>query len=159
VSAATQSEFIERAVSLARQNVSLGRGGPFGAVIVKNGIIIAEASNQVTVINDPTAHAEILAIREACKKLDNFSLEGCDLYASCEPCPMCLGAIYWAKINKVYYAVTRTDAENAGFKDSLIYREMCKSSADQMVPMVKIENNDALDVLIAWKKAEQKILY
>jgi guanine deaminase len=159
VSAATQSEFIERAVHLARQNVSLGRGGPFGAVIVKNGLIIAEASNQVTVINDPTAHAEILAIREACKKLNNFSLEGCDLYASCEPCPMCLGAIYWAKINRVYYAVTRTDAENAGFKDSLIYREMCKPSADQMVPMVKIENNDALDVLIAWKKAEQKILY
>jgi guanine deaminase len=150
---------MNRAIDLARINLDQGKGGPFGAVIVKDGEIIAEASNQVTVNNDPTAHAEILAIRNACKKLNTFSLEGCEIYASCEPCPMCLGAIYWAKLDRIYYAVTRADAENAGFKDAMLYRELCKPAGDQKIPAIQVPVENAAEVLVLWKQAENKVPY
>ncbi len=155
----TQKGFMARAIELARENVANGSGGPFGAVITRNGKIIAEASNQVTVINDPTAHAEIIAIRAACKKLGSFSLEGCEIYATCEPCPMCLGAIYWAKISKVYFAASRKVAESAGFKDAMIYREMSKPAEERKLSFIHMPDNEAVEALIAWKKAEHKILY
>src|SRR5258706_10129207 len=114
--------FMARAIALAVRNVRTGRGGPFGAVVVKNGKIIAEGANEVTASHDPSAHAEIVAIRKACQKLGSFELRGCQIYTSCEPCPMCMGAIYWARPSRVYYAGTRRDAEQAGFDDFLIYR-------------------------------------
>src|ERR1700722_16757135 len=119
--------FMARAIQLSIDNVHSGRGGPFGAVVVKNNKVIAEGTNQVTTTNDPTAHAEVLAIREACKNLGIFHLEGCDIYASCEPCPMCLGAIYWARLSKVYFANLAADASRIGFDDSAIYRELSQS--------------------------------
>jgi guanine deaminase len=154
-----QKDLMTRAVFLARENVIKGKGGPFGAVIAKKGIIIAEASNQVTALNDPTAHAEILAIREACNKLGSLSLDGCEIYASGEPCPMCLGAIYWAKLDRVYFAASRENAENAGFKDAEMYREMCKAAKLRKLPYTLLPDNEAVEALIAWKKAEFKILY
>src|ERR1700737_4219870 len=114
--------FMARAIQLSLDNIRSGRGGPFGAVVVKDGTIVAEGTNQVTSTNDPTAHAEVLAIREACKKLHVFELEGCEIYSSCEPCPMCLGAIYWARFSRIYFGNVDADASKIGFDDSLIYR-------------------------------------
>src|SRR5271165_5801426 len=128
--------FMARAIQLSIQNVRSGRGGPFGAVVVKDGKVIAEAVNQVTSTNDPTAHAEVLAIRLACQKFGSFELRGCDIYASCEPCPMCLGAIYWARIEKVYFANTRDDAAVIGFDDDHIYREFALPIAARTIPFV-----------------------
>jgi tRNA(Arg) A34 adenosine deaminase TadA len=118
--------FLDRAVELSRQGIEQQAGGPFGCVIVKNGVIIGEGNNQVTVTNDPTAHAEVVAIRNACKTLGSFQLEGCDVYTSCEPCPMCLGAIYWARPERVIYANTKTDAAAIDFDDQFIYDEIKK---------------------------------
>lgn len=118
------NSFMEQAIQLAVENVRSGRGGPFAAVVVKNGQVIATGSNRVTSTNDPTAHAEVTAIREACRALNTFQLTGCDLYTSCEPCPMCLGAIYWARPDRVYFAATASDAADAGFDDSFIYEEL-----------------------------------
>jgi tRNA(Arg) A34 adenosine deaminase TadA len=123
--------FMARAIQLSIENVHSGRGGPFGAVIVKDGNMIAEAANQVTSTKDPTAHAEILAIREACAKLGAFDLQGCEIYTSCEPCPMCLGAIYWARISRIYFAGAAADASRIGFDDSLIYRELAQPHAQR----------------------------
>lgn len=117
-------EFMDEAIRLAIENAVTGNGGPFGAVIVKNNQIIARGYNRVTELNDPTAHAEVTAIREACRRLDNFELEGCQVYSSCEPCPMCLGAIYWSRPAAVYFAATREDAAQAGFDDAMIYSEI-----------------------------------
>src|SRR6202046_179086 len=128
--------FMARALALSLENVRSGRGGPFGAVIVRGGKIIAEGVNSVTATNDPTAHAEMVAIREACRKLGSFELTGCEIYTSCEPCPMCLGAIYWARPDRVYFGSTAEDAANAGFDDSFIYREISQLHAQRKIPMI-----------------------
>ena len=125
-----------RAIQLSIDNVRSGRGGPFGAVVVRDGNIIAEGANQVTSTNDPTAHAEMVAIREACGKLGAFELEACEIYTSCEPCPMCLGAIYWARLSRVYFANADADASRVGFDDSLIYRELALPYSQRKIPMV-----------------------
>src|SRR5450755_4820706 len=145
------STFMARAIQLAIENVRSGQGGPFGAVVVKDGNIIAEAANQVTLTSDPTAHAEILAIRQACRKLGLFELKGCELYTSCEPCPMCLGAIYWARLSRVYYGNRSEDAAQAGFDDSLIYSEIARPHAQRAIPMISMMQEEALAAVRAWK--------
>jgi guanine deaminase len=151
--------FMARAIQLSIDNVQSGRGGPFGAVVVKDGVIIGEAANQVTSTNDPTAHAEMLAIRGACQKLGVFDLEGCDIYTSCEPCPMCLGAIYWARFSRVYFANAGADASRVGFDDSLIYREIAQPHSQRKVPMIQIMREQALAAFRAWENKANKIEY
>jgi guanine deaminase len=151
--------FMARAIQLAVENVRSARGGPFGCVIVKDGNIVAEAANQVTATNDPTAHAEVLAIRQACQKLSAFELTGCDLYTSCEPCPMCLSAIYWARIDKVYFASLAEDAAKAGFDDSTIHQEIAKPLAQRKLPMIQTMRKEALAAFQAWQENPGKILY
>jgi guanine deaminase len=153
------SPFMARAIQLSIENVHSGRGGPFGALVVKDGNIIAEGANQVTSINDPTAHAEILAIRAACAKLGVFELHGCEIYTSCEPCPMCLGAIYWARLSRVYFANTAVDAASVGFDDSLIYREIPLPLAQRAIPMIQIMREQALAAFHAWQEKPNKIVY
>lgn len=148
-----------RAIELAFQNVGSGSGGPFGAVVVKGAMVIAEEANQVVRSNDPTAHAEVLAIRRACEKLRSFELKGCELYASCEPCPMCLGAIYWARLDCVYFAGNAADASQAGFDDSLIYREIIKPPAQRTIPMVQMMREEALAAFRAWQAKPDKVRY
>ncbi|WP_440947930.1 nucleoside deaminase [Methanosarcina sp. T3] len=150
--------FIRRAIELSLESVKRG-GGPFGAVITKNGEIISESCNQVTILNDPTAHAEISAIREAARKLNAPDLRGCDIYASCEPCPMCLGAIYWARINKVFFANTRKDADNIGFDDSFIYKEISLPLRERSIEFRQLLREEALEAFRAWEKAEDKVKY
>src|SRR6187431_704447 len=130
--------FMKEAIELSINNVKSGKGGPFGAVIVKDGKIIARGANSVTSSNDPTAHAEVNAIREACKVLNTFQLENCEIYTSCEPCPMCLGAIYWARPRVVYYASSREDAARIGFDDSMIYNEMTLAIPDRRIPIIPV---------------------
>ena len=149
---------MKRAIELSVENVDKG-GGPFGSVIVKNNKIIAEGANKVTTTNDPTAHGEIVAIREACKKLKNFNLNGCELYSSCEPCPMCLSAIYWARINKIYFANTREDAQKIDFDDSLIYSELQKNINGRKIPMVQLMRSEALKAFELWDKKTDKVKY
>lgn len=151
-------EFIEQAVDLATQNVHSG-GGPFGAVIVQNGTIIATGSNKVTLNNDPTAHAEVVAIREACLALNTWNLAETELYSSCEPCPMCLGAIYWAGIKTVYFAATREDAAIAGFSDALIYDEINLSPEVRSIPFVQVQFENAQLPFQTWKIKEDKLEY
>ncbi len=151
--------FMARAIQLSIENVHSGRGGPFGAVIVKDRAIIAEGANQVTSTNDPTAHAEVLAIREACKKLGVFDLEGSEIYTSCEPCPMCLGAIYWARLSRVYFANADADASKIGFDDSLIYRELAQPHAQRKIPMTQLMRDEALAAFRAWENKLNKIEY
>tara|TARA_Y100000817_G_C16712836_1_gene480077 strand:+ start:354 stop:818 length:465 start_codon:yes stop_codon:yes gene_type:complete len=153
-----KSEFMKRAIELSVESVKKG-GGPFGCVVVKNNKIIAEGSNKVTPTNDPTAHGEIVAIREACKKLNNFSLKGCELYSNCEPCPMCLAAIYWARINNIYYGNTREDAKKIDFDDSLIYSELMKNSKERKIPMIQMMRKEALIAFELWIKKKDKIKY
>ena len=152
------NKFMKRAIELSVQNVNKG-GGPFGSVIVKDNQIIAEGSNKVTPTNDPTAHGEIVAIREACKKINDFSLKGCELYSTCEPCPMCLSAIYWARIEKIYYANTREDARKIDFDDSLIYTELQKNIEKRKIPMIQILRNEALKAFELWDKKKDKVKY
>ncbi len=149
---------MKRAIELSVQNVNKG-GGPFGSVIVKDNQIIAEGSNKVTPTNDPTAHGEIVAIREACKKINDFSLKGCELYSTCEPCPMCLSAIYWARIEKIYYANTREDARKIDFDDSLIYSELNKNINERRIPMVQIMRSEAMTAFDLWSKKTDKVKY
>ena len=149
---------MKRAIELSVENVDKG-GGPFGSVIVKNNKIIAEGANKVTTTNDPTAHGEIVAIREACKKLNNFNLNECELYSSCEPCPMCLSAIYWARINKIYFANTREDAQKIDFDDSLIYSELQKNINGRKIPMVQLMRSEALKAFELWDKKTDKVKY
>ena len=153
-----KNEFMKRAIELSIKNVSNG-GGPFGSVIVKDDKIIAEGSNRVTNNNDPTAHGEIVAIREACKKINNFSLQGCELYSTCEPCPMCLSAIYWSRIDKIYYANTREDAQKIDFDDSLIYSEFKKNINERKIPMIQMMRTEALQAFELWDKKTDKIKY
>ena len=147
-----------RAIELSIESVNTG-GGPFGSVIVKDEKIIAEGSNKVTLNNDPTAHGEIVAIRKACKNLNNFNLSGCELYSTCEPCPMCLSAIYWAHIDKVYYANTRDDAKKIDFDDSLIYSELLKNVKIRKIPMAQMMREEALKAFELWDKKTDKVKY
>jgi len=148
-----------RAIELAIENARSGRGGPFGALVVKDGAILAEGTNRVTSANDPTAHAEIVAIRAACAKLGVFQLNGFDLYASCEPCPMCLGAIYWARPARVYFAGTAADASRVGFDDSLIYRELPLPPQHRSIPMVQMMREEALEAFRVWEEKPNKVPY
>ena len=152
------NKFMIRAIELSIKSVNSGTG-PFGAVIVKDNKIISEGFNIVTLSNDPTSHAEIVAIRKACKDLNNFSLEDCDLYTTCEPCPMCLSAIYWAKIEKIYYANTRNDAKKIDFSDAIIYEELNKTIKDRTIPMQQIMRDEALKAFDLWDKKEDKVKY
>src|ERR1700722_6408715 len=145
--------FMARAIQLAIDNVTSARGGPFGSVVVRDGKIVSEAANQVTLTNDPTAHAEMVAIREACKKLGVFDLEGCEIYTSCEPCPMRMGAIYWARLSRVYYAGMATDAAQSGFDDSMIYRELTQPLSARKIPMTQMMREQGLEAFRAWQKS------
>ena len=153
-----KNEFMKIAIELSIESVNKN-GGPFGSVVVKDNKIIAKGSNKVTFLNDPTAHGEIVAIREACKKLNNFNLSGCELYSTCEPCPMCLSAIYWARIDKVYYANTREDARKIDFDDSLIYSELDKKINERKISMTQMMRNEALKAFELWDKKTDKIKY
>lgn len=150
---------MQEAIDLAVKNVRAGRGGPFGALVVKDGEIIARATNRVTSINDPTAHAEIMAIRKACERLGHFELSGCMLYANCEPCPMCLGAIYWARLDRVYYASTREDAAAVGFDDEHIYRELDRPPSERKIPMENMMREEAHRAFNAWVKTDDRMEY
>ena len=153
-----KNEFMKRAIELSIESVNKG-GGPFGCVIVKDEKIVSEGSNKVTSSKDPTAHGEIVAIREACKKINNFSLSGFELYSSCEPCPMCLSAIYWARIDKVYFANTRQDAQKIDFDDSLIYSEFQKNIDKRKIPMIQMMRDEALKAFELWDKKTDKVKY
>jgi len=152
-------KFMQAAIDLARQGMTEGRGGPFGCVIVKDDVIIGSGSNSVTSYNDPTAHAEIMAIRDACKTLNHFQLTGCELYTSCEPCPMCLGAIYWARPSKVYFANTRQDATAIGFDDSFIYDELNVPVRQRAIETLHLQTPDALKVFEEWALKPNKTVY
>src|SRR3989442_13787296 len=145
-------EFMRRAIALALENVRSGRGGPFAALVVKEGRVLAEGTNRVTSTNDPTAHAEIIAIREACRALGDFQLTSCDLYTTCEPCPMCLGAIYWARPARVFFGATCRDAAAAGFDDSFIYEELQLAPGARRIPMVPLMRDQAL---LAFRECER----
>lgn len=149
---------MREAIRLSMESVERG-GGPFGAVIVRDGRIIARGSNSVTLLNDPTAHAEVSAIREACKAAGAFKLEGCEIYTSCEPCPMCLAACYWAGIEKIYFGNTKTDAAKIGFDDSFIYDEIALAPADRRVPAINMLREEALAGFRAWEEKEDKVEY
>ena len=151
-------DFMKRAIELSIQNIK-NNGGPFGCIIVKENKIIAEGVNRVTLNNDPTAHAEIIAIRNACKKLNTFNLAECELYTSCEPCPMCLSAIYWSHIDKIYYGNSRLDASNIGFDDNFIYNELNKELSLRKIKMKQISQNEAKKAFLDWDKKIDKIKY
>ena len=153
-----KKRFMSRAIELSIESVKSG-GGPFGSVIIKNNEIISEGMNRVTKNNDPTAHGEIVAIRNACKNLNDFSLKGCELYTSCEPCPMCLSAIYWSRIDKIYYANTRDDAKKIEFDDSLIYSELTKKIKERKIPTTQLMRDEALQGFTLWKNTENKVKY
>lgn len=151
--------FMNEAIRLSVESVESGQGGPFGCVVVKNGKIIGRGSNRVTSSNDPTAHAEVVAIREACNTLGDFQLTGCEVFTTCEPCPMCLGAIYWARPDKVYYVNTRSEAAEIGFDDDFIYREFTLPVPSRTIPFEKIIAPDAKIAFEAWKNKSDKITY
>jgi guanine deaminase len=151
--------FMARAIELSVKNVLSGEGGPFGAVIVKNGEIVAEGVNRVTATNDPTAHAEVVTIRQACAKLGTFTLKECEIYTSCEPCPMCLGAIYWAHIARIYFGNVAADASAFGFDDSLIYRQFALAFPERSIPMIPMMREQALEAFRAWQEKPNKIPY
>jgi tRNA(Arg) A34 adenosine deaminase TadA len=151
-------KFIKRAIEISKQNIENG-GGPFGAVIVKNGKIIAESGNSVTKTNDPTAHAEVNAIRLAAKELGDFDLSGCEIYSSCEPCPMCLGAIYWARIDKLYFAAGKEDAEYGGFSDKFIYDELELDYSKRSLKTTQLMRDEAKKVFDFWLKYDEKTPY
>lgn len=156
---APNPEFMREAIRLSIEKMQAGYGGPFGAVIVKDGQVIARGFNQVTSTNDPTCHAEVDAIRKACAELGTFQLDGCDLYTSCEPCPMCLGAIYWARPQRVFYGNTKQDAAAIGFDDQFIYEELDKPLAQRHVPMVELLRDEALAGFRAWEQKEGRTDY
>jgi len=156
---ALRRRLLRRTVELAAENVTSGRGGPFGALVARGGEVLAEAVNGVTAGNDPTAHAEIEAIRGACRRLGTFELRGCELYASCEPCPMCLGAAYWARLDRIWFAAGRDDAARAGFSDADIYREIALPPTDRTVPARALPLDDALAPFTAWAAEPDKVRY
>ena len=150
---------MRQAIQLAKDGMLSGAGGPFGCVIVKDGKIVGQGSNQVLTTQDPTAHAEVVAIRDACRNLNHFQLEGCELYASCEPCPMCLGAIYWARPDRVFFACTKEDAAAIGFDDELIYREIEIKPSERKIPMENLLREESLEAFELWKEKGDKTLY
>ena len=154
-----EKKFLERAIELSKQGMLGGKGGPFGCVIVKDGKIVGEGYNEVTTSNDPTAHAEVVAIRKACQNLSSFQLTGCDVYASCEPCPMCLGAIYWARPSRVFFANTRDDAAAIDFDDQFIYSEIDKSYDQRQIRFIHAPHHMAQEVFLQWKNMDHKIEY
>ena len=154
-----QNKFMQEAIRISIDNVESGNGGPFGAVIVKDGEIIASGTNEVTNSNDPTAHAEIVAIRAACKKLDSFQLRGCEIYCSCEPCPMCLGAIYWARPDKIYYANTKEDAARINFDDKYIYAEIDLAKEKRKLPTIQLMRDEAQMAFKQWQESTNKVKY
>ena len=153
------NEFMIAAINLSIEGVKAGKGGPFGCVVVKDGEIVGRGCNMVTSTNDPTAHAEVSAIRDACKNLNTYQLTGCEIYTSCEPCPMCLGAIYWARPDKVYYAASREDAANSGFDDSFIYDEVPLAIHERKIPMVQLLPEEAIKAFHHWDSMEDKNEY
>ncbi len=155
----SSNAFMKEAIELSRKNIREGKGGPFATVVVKEGEIIARGTNLVTSTNDPTAHAEVVAIREACRALGTFQLTGCDLYTSCEPCPMCLGAIYWARPDKVFYANTHIDAAGIGFDDFFIYKEIALPINGRKIPMIQMMRDEAFIAFEEWQKLQDKIHY
>ena len=150
---------MREAIRLSREGMEKNEGGPFGCIVVKDGKIVGRGNNKVSSSNDPTAHAEVTAIRDACRNLGTFQLSGCDIYTSCEPCPMCLGAIYWARPDRVFFANTRHDAAAIGFDDSMIYEEMALDMALRKIPLRSLCREEALDVFRAWKEKDDKTLY
>ena len=154
----TKIDFMKRAIDLSIQNIK-NNGGPFGCVIVKDNNIISEGVNRVTFNNDPTAHAEIVAIRNACNKMNTFNLEGCELYSSCEPCPMCLSAIYWSHVDKVYYGNSRDDAAKIQFDDKFIYDELLLNMEERKIPISQISRDEAIKAFNLWENEENKIKY
>lgn len=152
-------EFLRGAIQLARDGMTTGQGGPFGAVIVKDGQIVGRGCNQVTSTNDPTAHAEIVAIRDACRNLNTFQLSGCTLYTSCEPCPMCLGAIYWARPARIVYGAFHSDAAGAGFDDQFIYDQLANPREQRHIPMQQLLRNEADAVFREWVAMEKRVKY
>lgn len=157
--AADPSAFMRRAIALSREHMLAGEGGPFGAVVVRDGRIVGEGWNRVTSALDPTAHAEITAIREACRALGTFELRGCEIYTSCEPCPMCLAAIYWARLDRIWYANTRQDAAGIQFDDEWLYREVARPVDERSLPAGQILREEALEVFRAWEAKPDKIRY
>ena len=151
--------FMRRAIALSLEHMLAGDGGPFGCVVVKDGEVVAEGWNRVTSSKDPTAHAEVTAIRAACAKLDTFSLQGCELYTSCEPCPMCLGAIYWSRVDRVYFGNTKADAAAIGFDDAFIYAELEKSLDARTLPFQALLRDEALGAFRAWDEKSDKVTY
>jgi guanine deaminase len=151
--------FMEQAIALATENVTSGRGGPFGAVVVRDGKVVASAANKVTATNDPTAHAEIVAIREACASLGTFVLSGCEIYTSCEPCPMCLAAIYWSRLDAIFYGNTAADAAWAGFDDAFLYDEAKKPLDQRSIPTVNLLRERAISSFEAWREYAGRIDY
>jgi guanine deaminase len=154
-----EPDFLREAIRLSVEKMKANEGGPFGAVVVRDGEIVGRGWNRVTSTNDPTAHAEVVAIRDACSRLNNFSLAGCDVYSSCEPCPLCLAAIYWSRLERIYYAATSDDAASAGFDDRNFYREISKPVAGRSVPMEQAMRDEALVALHAWMKKPDRIRY
>ncbi|MBL1280330.1 MAG: nucleoside deaminase [Fluviicola sp.] len=154
-----REKFMREAIRLSIENVTSGNGGPFGCVIVKNGEVIARGVNNVTSHNDPTAHAEVTAIRNACKELGTFQLDDCEIYTSCEPCPMCLGAIYWARPSKMFYANTKKDAADIEFDDDFIYKEMELPYEDRKLPTSQMLRDEALEAFKTWTNSQNKIEY
>lgn len=154
-----EENFMQQAIDLSLQGISTNEGGPFGCVIVKGDKIVGKGNNRVTSSNDPTAHAEVVAIREACKNLGTFQLQDCEIYTSCEPCPMCLGAIYWARPKVVYFANNREDAAEIGFDDSMIYNEINAPIEKRKIPILPLKRNDALKVFKAWAEKADKTEY
>ena len=154
-----EEKFMQEAIALSQKGIQQNEGGPFGCIIVKDDVIIGRGNNMVTSTNDPTAHAEVVAIRDACKHLNNFQLEGCEVYTSCEPCPMCLGAIYWARPKVIYYANHREDAADIGFDDSMIYEEMAADIPDRKIPIIPLGRAEALKVFMEWKNKTDKTHY
>ncbi len=154
----SKQNWMQRAIELSKENVNQG-GGPFGAVIVRNGKIVGEGVNRVTASNDPTAHAEVEAIRNACKNLQTFELADCEIYTSCEPCPMCLSAIYWSHISKIFYGNTKKDAADINFDDDFIYQEIPKAPQERKIPMLQLSRSEALKAFELWTEKADKITY
>lgn len=151
--------FLREAIRLSLEKMEGNEGGPFGAVVVREGVIIGRGWNRVTSTNDPTAHAEVVAIRDACSTIQSFSLVGCELYSSCEPCPLCLAAIYWSRLNAIYYAATCDDAAAAGFDDRTFYRELAKPADQRSIPMVQALHHEAMVAFEAWNRKQDRIRY
>ena len=152
-------KYMQMAVDLARHGMNHGVGGPFGCIVVKGDTVVGRGCNSVASLNDPTAHAEVMAIRDACKNLNTFQLTDCEIYTSCEPCPMCMGAIYWARPKKVYFGATRHDAADAGFDDSLIYKELTSPVHDRLIEMINLGRENVVKVFKEWIDKPDKIVY